>query len=418
MTPHPRSGAAYHQSDIDGPRAWLRLVASIGFATLGGAGMWAVVVVIPAIQSEFGVDRGLASLSYTATMTGFALGNIVIGRLVDRIGFARPALYGTIALSSGFALAALSSSLFQFALLQGLLIGSGASVSFGPLLADISHWFERRRGQAITLVAAGNYIAGAFWPMAIRAFLPSEGWRLTYVGIAVVCFIGMTGLLLVMRGKPREHPHEMAHAEPTVRKPVLPSDLSPGALQWLLVMAGLGCCMAMSMPQVQIVAYAKDLGYGVSNGAGMLSLMLGAGIFSRVLSGHVADKIGGVRTLIIGSFLQTVSLLLFMPATSLEALYGVSLIFGLAQGGIVPCYAIIVREYMPAKEAGQRVGIVMVATVGGMALGGWMSGWIHDLTGSYTAAFMNGVAWNLMNLAVMSFVLWRTRQRPPLQAAA
>ena len=189
----------------------------------------------------------------------------------------------------------------------------------------------------------------------------------------------------------------------------LDSGLSPGALQWILALAGIGCCVAMSMPQVHIVAYCADLGYGVTVGAEMLSLMLFAGIASRLVSGFLADMIGGVRTLLLGSILQGLALVLYLPFDGLASLYVVSMIFGLSQGGIVPSYAIIVREYLPAREAGARIGFVIMATILGMALGGWMSGWIYDLTGSYQMAFVNGIAFNILNIAIMMWLLARTR---------
>lgn len=400
-------GAAARADDIDGRKAWIRLVASIAFATLGGAGMWAVVVVLPAIQSEFGVDRAAASLPYTATMIGFAIGNVVIGRLIDRHGFVRPALVATLLLAAGFALAATAGSLAVFTIIQGLMIGLGASASFGPLLADISHWFRKRRGLAVALAASGNYLAGAIWPIVLQAIVRDAGWRTAYLTVAVVCLVGMTALLAVLRTPaPKAALHPAAGPG---RFSAGSTGLSPAGLQGLLVVAGLGCCVAMSMPQVHIVAYCADLGYGVARGAEMLSLMLAGGIVSRVLSGTVADRIGGIRTLLLGSLMQGISLMLFIPVNGLASLYAVSLIFGLAQGGIVPCYAIIVREYMPAAEAGRRVGIVIMATIAGMALGGWLTGLIYDLTGSYSAAFMNGIAWNILNVTVMAFLLWRTR---------
>jgi MFS family permease len=192
--------------------------------------------------------------------------------------------------------------------------------------------------------------------------------------------------------------------------------VSPRVLQSLLVVAGIGCCVAMSMPQVHIVAYCIDLGYGVARGGEMLSIMLAAGIVSRLASGFLADRIGGIKTLLIGSVLQGLSLLFYIPFDGLASLYIVSLVFGLSQGGIVPCYAIIVREYMPAHEAGQRVGIVIMATIVGMALGGWMSGAIYDMTGSYAAAFLNGIGWNLLNVSVMTILLWKSGR--PVKAAA
>lgn len=401
-------------ADIDGAYAWTRLGLSIALATIGGVGMWAVIVVLPAVQAEFGVDRAGASLPYTATMIGFSLGNVFIGRAIDRVGYMIPALVASIALALGFVLASMSASVTQFALVQGVLIGAGSSATFGPLLADISHWFRLRRGIAVTAAASGNYLAGAIWPVAMQPFLVSEGWRATYLGIGVICLVTMVPLVLMLRRRPRA---ATLHAAPgSGGFKAKPIDLSPSALQALLVVAGLGCCVAMSMPQVHIVAYCADLGYGVARGSEMLALMLGAGIVSRLGSGFLADRIGGIRTLLIGSVLQGLSLLLYIPFDGLASLYVVSFVFGLSQGGIVPCYAIIVREYMPAAEAGRRVGVVIMATIAGMALGGWLSGWIYDLTGSYAAAFLNGIGWNLLNVTIMTLILFRTR-RPLVRPA-
>ena len=190
--------------------------------------------------------------------------------------------------------------------------------------------------------------------------------------------------------------------------------LSPSALQTLLVIAGVSCCVAMSMPQVHLVAYCGDLGYGAARGAQMLSLMLGCGIVSRLTFGFICDRIGGLRTLLLGSVLQAVSLLLFLPFDGLVSLYVIAALFGLFQGGIIPSYAIIVRDYFPESEAGARVGIVITATLLGMALGGWMSGAIFDLTGSYKAAFVNGFLWNLVNASIAAWLLRRATLRPAL----
>jgi MFS family permease len=398
-------------SPIDGPQAWLRLAVGVVLSTIGGVGMWAVVVVLPAVQAEFGVDRADASLPYTATMVGFAVGNVLVGRAIDRYGYWFPALLASLALALGFGLAALSTSILQFTLVQGVLIGVGTSAIFGPLIADISHWFARRRGLAVTAAASGNYLAGALWPSVMPHIMAAEGWRVTYAVIATICLVTMVPLVLLLR-----RPSPLAEEKGAqASRPRRASPFSPSALQALLIVAGLGCCVAMSMPQVHIVAYCMDLGYGVAHGADMLAIMLAAGVISRIASGFLADRIGAEMTLFIGSALQALSLVLYIPFDGLASLYAVSLVFGLSQGGIVPCYAIIVRDHMPAHEAGQRVGMVMMATIFGMAIGGWMSGWIYDLTGSYAAAFLNGIAWNLVNLAAIGLLLWRTR-RPALAA--
>jgi MFS family permease len=301
----------------------------------------------------------------------------------------------------------------MFALAQGLLIALfGSSAVFGPVIADASRWFLRRRGIAVALAASGNYIAGAIWPAAMQLFLDDFGWRATYVGIGVLCLVTMLPLTLALRRPP---PIEVAGAGGgSVRRGDL--GLPPRALLTLLIVAGFACCVAMSMPQVHIVAYCGDLGYGVARGAEMLSLMLGLGIVSRIASGFIADRLGGLATLLIGSGLQMVALFLYLWFDQLWSLYLISALFGLFQGGIVPSYAIIVREYFRAEVAGERVGVVLMATLAGMSFGGWASGVIFDLTGSYQAAFVNGVVWNLLNVAIVGWLLMRaTPLHTPVQ---
>lgn len=400
----------------DDIHAWLRLALCVLLATIGSVGLWAIVVVLPRVQADFSVERADASLPYAAVMSGFAVGNVLIGRYVDRLGVALPVALAGTALGAGFILSSFSQSIWQFTALQ-LLVGLGASSTFGPLIADISHWFERRRGIAVAAVASGNYLAGVFWPTIINLLLSGTGWRVTFGWIGAFCIAAMVPLALLLRAKPPAASPVLADGTPGgLRRRAGPSPFSPPVLQGFLVVAGIACCVAMSMPQVHIVAYCVDLGYGLARGAEMLSLMLGAGIVSRLASGFIADYIGGARMVLIGSVLQCLSLLLYIPFDGLVSLYVVSFVFGLSQGGIVPSYAIMVREYLPAREAGQRVGVVIMATIVGMALGGWMSGWIYDLTGSYRAAFLNGIGWNLLNISVILLILFRAR-RAALAAA-
>jgi MFS family permease len=362
------------------------------------------------VQAEFGVARGTASLPYTLTMLGFGIGGIFMGRLTDRYGVSAPLAGATVAMAVGYVLAGIAPSLFLYAMAQGLLIGMlGSSATFGPLLADISHWFERRRGLAVAICACGNYLAGTVWPPVVQQLIETVGWRSAHVTIGVFCLLTMLPLTWAMRRRPPYHGSENGTSLATA--PSMPLGLSPGALQTLLVIAGLACCVAMSMPQVHIVAYCADLGYGPAVGARMLSLMLGFGIVSRLLTGWIADHIGGLRTLLLGSALQGVALLLYIPFNGLTSLYLVSALFGLFQGGIVPSYAIIIREYFAPREAGARVGFVLMATLFGMALGGWMSGAVFDLTGSYRAAFVNGLLWNLLNLSIALWLLRRPGAR-------
>jgi MFS family permease len=390
----------------DSPYAWVRLGVALLLSTIGGVGMWSVVVALPSVQAEFGVARGAASLPYTLTMIGFGLSGILMGRLSDRFGIMVPVLLGTLTMALGYAGAAAAATLWQYTLAQGLLIGVGSAATFGPLLADTSLWFSRRRGTAVGIFASGNYVAGALWSPVVQHFVAADGWRNTHYGIGAFCAVAMLPLALFLRRPPPSVDTALTATQATARS-ARRLGLSPAVLQVLLVIAGLCCCVAMSMPQVHLVAYCGDLGYGAARGAQMLSLMLACGIVSRLAFGFVSDRIGGLRTLLLGSGLQGFALLLFLPFDSLVSLYVIAALFGLFQGGIVPSYAIIVREYFSPAEAGARVGSVLMATLFGMALGGWMSGALFDLTGSYGVAFGNGLLWNLANLAIAAWLLRR-----------
>jgi MFS family permease len=400
---------------VDSGYAWLRLATAVVISTIGNVGLWSYVVALPAVQAEFGVTRGAAALPYTLTMLGFAFGSVIMGRLTDRSGVMLPIMIGAIALGLGYVAAAFAPTLGLFALAHGVLGLLGCSALFAPLMADVSHWFARRRGTAVAIAASGNYISGAIWPPIEQHLIASIGWRDTYLCLGLVCVATMLPLALILK---RAAPiHETTQTAAEVKSMQRPLGMSPNALQALLGVAGLACCVAMSMPQVHLVAYCTDLGYGPAVGAQMLAMMLGLGIISRVGSGLIADRIGPLSTLLIGSAAQGASLILYIGFNGLASLYAISALFGLVQGGIVPCYAIIVRDYFPPKEAGTRVSIAIMATVIGMALGGWMNGLIFDLTGSYQAAFANGVAWNVLNAAIALWLLLRSggrRARGPM----
>ncbi|NUH66760.1 MFS transporter [Sulfitobacter sp. S0837] len=396
--------------ETDGGYAWGRLALTLLIALTVNAGMWAIIVIMPAVEAEFGSSRAGAALPYTLTMVGFGLGNYLIGHAVDRFGITRALIAAALATAAGYGLATLSQSIAMLSLAQ-LLVGFASAVGFGPLIADISHWFVRRRGIAVAIAASGNYLSGAIWPMLLAGVLAESGWRSVYLALAGVTLVGVIPLAFALRRKVSDSTRDAAEQAST--RFARSAGLSPRSLQYLLGLAGIGCCVAMSMPQVHIVSYCVDLGFGPAVGAEMLSLMLLGGVGSRILSGLLADRLGGVRTLLIGSALQCLALFLYLPSGGLTSLYIVSLIFGLSQGGIVPSYALIVREYMPAREAGARVGFVMMATILGMALGGWLSGQIYDLSGSYALAFINGIIWNGLNIAIMLWLLWRSTPRPP-----
>ena len=387
----------------------MRLALALLIGSIGSVGMWSVVVVLPVVQAEFAATRGAVSLAFTMTMLGFGLGGVVDRpdhrplRHRDGDGAQHRRCSG-----SAYVLAGLSTTLWQFIAVY-FLIGLGTSATFAPLMAEASHWFERYRGLAVTIVASGNYVGGTIWPPLINWGVQSVGWRTTHIAIGIFCAVsddaGAAGAARPDRRRRR------GATTPTRRRRGSICNSRTNALTVLLCIASISCCVAMAMPQVHIVAYCGDLGYGVARGAEMLSLMMAFGIVSRIGSGFLADRIGGIRTLLIGSVAQGFALLFYLFFDSLTSLYIISAMFGLFQGGIVPSYAIIVREAMPAREAATRVGIVIFASVFGMSFGGWVSGVIFDATGSYAAAFLNGLGWNALNITIVVALLLRARPR-------
>ena len=400
--------AGHPATEIDSNYAWLRLAVVLLLGTIGSVGMWSFMVALPAVQAEFGVARAEASLPFTLTMAGFGLGGIMMGRLADRFGILMPLMVGAVVLGAGYGLSGIAGGIGTFALAQGLL-GFGSAATFGPLMTDTSHWFLRRRGIAVAIASSGNYLSGTFWPPIIQHFISTDGWRTTQVWIGVICVVTLIPLSLLLRRRAPSQHSAASHADAAGKLGTL--GISANALMVLLCIAGIACCVAMAMPQVHIVAYCGDLGYGPARGAEMLSMMLGFGLISRVASGFIADRIGGVATLLLSSVLQGAALLLYVFFDGLFSLYVISALFGLFQGGLVPMYAILVREYFAPQEAGTRLGVVLLATLGGMALGGWISGLIFDLTGSYQAAFLNGIGWNLVNVSIVAWLLFRPNRR-------
>ena len=394
---------------MDTASSWRRLTICSVIGLFINIGIWSVVVVLPEIEREFNSSRASSALPYTFTLAGFAIGNFIIGSIVDRIGIAKATIYASLLISSNFLLCSLSDSLL-FITSSHFFLGLGTAVGFGPLIADITHWFLKRRGIAVAIIASSNYLSGVVWSPLIGIMLSSFSWRDIYLSIAIVLptvAIPFAFLLLNKTTKIKSDTENDFYANKS-KLVKIPG----GRLQFLLGMAGIGCCIAMAMPQVHIVAYCVGLGFGATIGASMLSVMLASGIISRIMFGLCADRIGSLSTLILSSALQMISLIFFIPFDGMISLFVVSAIFGLSQGGIVPSYALVVRHFLPAREAGQRIGIVLMLTIFGMAIGGWMSGFIFDQTGSYKMAFLNGILWNIFNLGILGWLFFNVKSTP------
>lgn len=388
----------------DSQQAWFRLAIIFTMSVIGTAGMWSVVIILPNIQSEFALDRAASTYPYVATMFGYGIGNVIIGRMLDRIGIAKPIIFALSLLVASYILSIFVKDVFFLSSIQ-FFLGFSAAAFFGPMMADISNYFYRRKGLAVSLVASGQHLCGAIWPFLIKDFLLEGDWRNAHLFIAIVCSILIPILFFLLGNKkPKiDIDQNLLSRKEDINSKVKLS-ISNKQIQILLMFAGVFCCVAMSMPQVHIVPLCIDNGYGLAVGTEILSFMLFAAVASRVIFGFLSDKIGPIQTLILGSSLQAISLTMFLPFNSQVSLYIVAIFFGLSQGGIVPIYAVIISKFLPSNEVAERVGLLIFATIVGMSLGGWLSGEIYDFTKSYKLAFINGIFWNIINLCIMVYL--------------
>ena len=390
--------------DLDSREAWFRLIIIFIMSVVGTAGMWSVVIIMPTIQSEFQLDRAASTYPYVTTMLGYGIGNVIIGRMLDKIGIKKPIIFALTLLILSYLLSTLATNVLWLSIIQ-FFLGFSAAAFFGPMMADISKFFYKRKGLAVSLVASGQHLCGAIWPFLIKDFLLDGEWRHAHLFIAFVCSIIIPILFfLIGNKKPNIEMNNNTEKKEESVNSNLKLSISNRNVQTLLMFAGVFCCIAMSMPQVHIVPLCIDSGFGLVVGTEILSYMLFAAVTSRVLFGLLSDKIGPIQTLILGSTLQAISLSMFLPFDSQLSLYIVAVFFGLSQGGIVPIYAVIISKFLPSNEVAERVGLIIFATVIGMSLGGWLSGEIYDYTNSYKLAFLNGIFWNVINLSIMIYL--------------
>ena len=388
----------------DSQQAWFRLAIIFTMSVIGTAGMWSVVIILPNIQNEFTLDRAASTYPYVATMFGYGFGNVIIGRMLDKIGIKKPIIFALSLLVTSYVLSFFAKNVFWLSTIQ-FFLGFSAAAFFGPMMADISNYFYKRKGLAVSLVASGQHLCGAIWPFLIKDFILEGDWRNAHLFIALVCSILIPILFYFLGNKvPKMNNEQKLTTQDEDINSKVNLSISNRQIQILLMIAGVLCCVAMSMPQVHIVPLCIDNGYGLAVGTEILSFMLFAAVASRVIFGFLSDKIGPIQTLILGSSLQAISLTMFLPFNSQLSLYIVAICFGLSQGGIVPIYAVIISKFLPSNEVAERVGWLIFATIIGMSLGGWLSGEIYDFTNSYRLAFINGIFWNIINLCIMIYL--------------
>lgn len=394
------------------------LAASVLTLLIGSGAMFLIVVALKPIAAEFSWPRAVPSGAFSLQFIGAGFGGFVMGRVLDRYGMGPPALVAAVSIPCGAMLLSRLETDWQLYSIYGLMIGFfGTGALAAPAMANIARWYSRRRGMAVGMVAGGQALAGIMWPPIFTFVMEAHGWRTMALAYGVVAAVFLPPLALVLRRRPHIPPPLSGAPAPAGRRSGVRgrAALSVGGLQAALCCAIVGCCVAMGLPLGHLVSYVTDLGHSPASAAQVLSLMLMSAFVSRaVFVGLLADSIGGLKALFIFCGAQAAMLAAFTMVDGLVALYAVAILFGLGYGGIFPVYAVTVRELMPFSEAGRRIGLVFLFGALAMGFGSWIGGRLFDATGTYTPAFLLGVAFNVANLLVLSFLIhrmgpWRLR---------
>ena len=399
--------------------AWLTLaILSVSYGS-----PLLIVVGMKTMQEELGTDRSLLALAGSLVWVGTGAGGILMGWLADRIGVRRTVTIGAFMIAGGLALSS-TGTIWALLVGHGLMIGLfGNGGVYPPLLVYVSRWFERRRGAAIALISSGQYVAGVVWPTLFERGIDGFGWQtamLVYAGVVLALILPAAVLLKPVPGfAPAIRPAAGA-AMPAGRRPQRIAGLRPNTVQALICVAGFFCCIPMSLPSAHLVAFCSDIGIKPTHGAAMLSVMLGAAFLARQAWGALADRIGGLRTVMVGSACQAVAIGCFLLTQDEAGLFAIAAAFGMGFSGIIPSYSVAIRDHFPAAEASWRIPLTLFTAMSGMAFGSWFAGALYDHFGYYAPAFGVGVAFNLLNLAIVGFLVLRlvgARRSAALSAA-
>ena len=388
--------------------SWLIAWTALSVVSVAYGAPQIIVVALRPIAANLGDARAVPSLAYSVAWFGMAVGGVAMGWIADKIGTRYTVAFGGVMIALGLLLAS-GGAAWQLIIGYGVFVGLLGNAGLNaPLYVYVSRWFDRRRGTALALISSGQYVAGALWPVLFEQSIQAVGWQHTMrlFGLLEVVVVVPTALL-VLRQPPEPAPVSLTSNAPRPGHAVL--GMPPNLTLLLLAVASFCCCVPMAMPQGQLVAFCGDLGIPATQGAVMLSVLLACAFASRQFWGWLSDRIGGLGTVMICSALQLVSMFGFMLARTELDLYLVSIVFGLGFSGLIPAYVLAVRDLFPSNEAGWRVPSLLLLSGSGMAVGGWLAGWIFDRTGFYGAAFAAGMVFNVLNLLVVGFLVLQAR---------
>ena len=399
--------AAGHRS-VESRASWRAAWTTLAILSISFGSPLLIVVGMKPMQETLGTERAVLALAGALVWIGTGAGGIFMGWLADRIGLRTTITIGACMIAGGLALSS-TGSIWALYVGQGLMVGFlGSGGVYPPLLVYVSRWFDRRRGTAIALISSGQYVAGVVWPTLFERGISSVGWQLVMLSYGVVVLVVILPTAMFLRPPPVAPAPTRAAAAATTGGGRRVAGLPANVAQVLLCVAGFFCCIPMSVPSAHLVAFCSDIGISPTRSATMLSVMLAAAFLARQAWGALADRIGGLRTILAGSACQAVAIACFLLTQDELGLFAIAAAFGLGFAGIIPSYSVAVRDLFPASEASWRMPLTLFTAMSGMAFGSWFAGFLYDHFAYYAPAFGIGVAFNIANLAIIGFLVYRT----------
>lgn len=381
---------------------WLMVGLTPFFMALGIGSLLCISVFLKPLEAEFGWPRGVTSFAYLAGTVALGVGGIAMGWLADRVPMRRMLFLGALAM--GLLSLALSRQtalwqLYVYYVLFGLL---GSAAVFVPGMALVGSWFTRNRGLAIGCTTAAFALIQGLMPSIVRYLITDVGWRGAYTALGLFCLAVLVPMSWLMR-RPGEGTAQGAAPAAETQTFALPPQVATGFISVAVVF----CCITMATPMVHVVALAQDLGFGPQEAAGVLTVLMVAGLAGRVIIGKLADALGSVPAYLLASGVQTVLVFAFTLVHTLPALYVLAFLFGLGSSAVMTCIFVCVQEMTPMARWGTYTGVAAGFGWLGMGLGGWQGGLFYDLTGSYAVSYANAAAAGVVNLAILGALWWR-----------
>jgi MFS family permease len=393
---------------------WTVLAAAATIVAVGMGALFSLGVFLKPIEESMGWSRSAISMVALINWLGMGLGSFVWGALSDRIGGRAVAAAGGFVLGLGLVLSSQVSTLAQFHVTFGFMVGFAVGAFYAPLTSTATKWFTVNRGLAVGVVSAGIGVGILVVAPLTRWLITLLDWRGAMLILGDLSWLVIVPVALLIRNAPAEMGAVALGGAAHVQRDFTTREVVRSPQFWVIALTHFACCAAHSGPIFHMVTHAIDQGVPGMVAATVLGVSGFSSIAGRIGCGILADRFGARQTLVAGLALQAVMVFAYLFARDAGTFYALALVFGVAYGGVMPLYALVTREYFGEKVMGTAYGGVFLVSTLGMGLGSYAGGWIYDHLGSYAWLFLGSAA--IGTMAVVLALAFRAPRVLPRMA--